>query len=88
MPVSSITPATAPCSAPPSEVKSFWYSIRTIAVCFGSSAMGLSLALWTAAPEMLVVAGQPIVRIGVPARKAAMSSTTWPYMWRIPPSDT
>ena len=40
MPVFSITPWTAPCSAPPSEVKSFWYSISTTAVCFGSTGTG------------------------------------------------
>src|SRR5689334_23005362 len=39
MPVRSITSWTAPCSAPPSEVKSFWYSIRTTAVFFGSTGM-------------------------------------------------
>src|SRR5512132_2470128 len=37
MPVLSITSWTAPCRAPPSEVKSFWYSIRTTAVRFGSN---------------------------------------------------
>src|SRR5919198_209522 len=37
MPVSSMTPRTALCSAPPSEAKSFWYSTRTTAVVFGSS---------------------------------------------------
>ena len=36
IPVLSITGSTAPCSAPPSEVKSFWYSIRTTAVLDGS----------------------------------------------------
>ena len=35
IPVDSITSDTAPCSAPPSEVKSFWYSISTIAVVAG-----------------------------------------------------
>ena len=39
IPVDSITSDTAPCSAPPSEVKSFWYSIRTTAVSRGSSSM-------------------------------------------------
>ena len=39
MPVLSITPWTAPWSTPPSEVKSFWYSIRTTAVRFGSNGM-------------------------------------------------
>src|SRR5271170_4180528 len=34
--VLSITVFTAPCSVPPSEVKSFWYSMRTTAVDFGS----------------------------------------------------
>jgi hypothetical protein len=43
MPVFSITSWTAPCRAPPSEVKSFWYSIRTTAVCFGSTGMAASL---------------------------------------------
>src|SRR5258708_1221111 len=33
--VLSITSATAPCSAPPSEVNSFWYSISTTAVVAG-----------------------------------------------------
>src|SRR4051795_2779514 len=37
MPVLSITSRTASCSAPPSEVKSFWYSIRTTAVRVGSN---------------------------------------------------
>src|SRR5579864_1912432 len=32
----SITPLTASCNDPPSEVKSFWYSIRTTAVVLGS----------------------------------------------------
>src|SRR5450755_4531182 len=32
-----MTSATAPCKTPPSEVKSFWYSIRTTAVDFGST---------------------------------------------------
>jgi hypothetical protein len=36
MPVSSITFSTAPCSAPPSLVKSFWYSTSTTAVLAGS----------------------------------------------------
>ena len=40
MPVCSITPLTAPWSAPPSEVKSFWYSISTTAVLLGSMATG------------------------------------------------
>src|SRR6188472_2233369 len=34
-----ITSCTAPWSAPPSEVKSFWYSIRTTAVLVGSMDM-------------------------------------------------
>ncbi len=34
--VAAITSATAPCRVPPSEVKSFWNSIRTRAVVFGS----------------------------------------------------
>src|ERR1043166_1389238 len=33
--VDLITPSTAPWSEPPSEVKSFWYSISTTAVCLG-----------------------------------------------------
>src|SRR5215213_9271767 len=37
MPVESITSATASCRAPPAEVKSFWYSIRTTAVVLGSN---------------------------------------------------
>src|SRR5258708_36921718 len=32
----SMTPFTASCNDPPSEVKSFWYSIRTTAVFLGS----------------------------------------------------
>src|SRR3954467_9606537 len=45
MPVLSITSWTAPWRAPPSEVKSFWYSIRTTAVCWGSTGTGGSLGL-------------------------------------------
>ena len=37
IPVLSITADTAPCSTPPSEVNSFWYSISTSAVLAGSS---------------------------------------------------
>src|SRR3954465_5633577 len=40
MPVFSMTSSTAPCSAPPSEVKSFWNSISTTAVVFGSTGTG------------------------------------------------
>src|SRR5690349_6397270 len=36
---SSMTPLTASCRAPPSLVKSFWYSIRTTAVFAGSTSM-------------------------------------------------
>ena len=32
MSVDSMTPSTAPCSAPPGDVKSFWNSISTTAV--------------------------------------------------------
>jgi hypothetical protein len=39
IPVLSITPLTASWRTPPSEVKSFWYSIRTTAVRFGSNGM-------------------------------------------------
>src|ERR1700712_1068917 len=39
MSVRSMTSATAPCRTPPSVVKSFWYSISTTAVVFGSMAM-------------------------------------------------
>ena len=35
MSVLSITSDTASCNTPPSEVKSFWYSISTTAVVFG-----------------------------------------------------
>ena len=38
--VLSITSDTAPCSAPPSEVNSFWYSISTTAVVAGSRDIG------------------------------------------------
>src|SRR6266516_479664 len=37
--VESMTSWTAPCNAPPSDVKSFWNSISTTAVDFGSVAM-------------------------------------------------
>src|ERR1700738_3416599 len=43
MPVLFITPSTAPWSTPPSEVKSFWYSISTTAVVDGSMAMAAPL---------------------------------------------
>src|SRR4051794_7510910 len=53
--VEFMTSATAPLSAPPSEVKSFWYSISTSAVVFGSMAM---TAPWrTAVDRTLVVDG-------------------------------
>ena len=37
--VDSITSSTAPWRAPPSDVKSFWNSIKTTAVCSGSVGM-------------------------------------------------
>src|SRR3954452_1043702 len=40
IPVLSMTSDTAPCSTPPSVVKSFWNSIRTRAVVLGSIAIG------------------------------------------------
>src|ERR1019366_10187956 len=45
MPVFSITASTAPCSTPPSDVKSFWYSMRTTAVLAGSIDIGNLLGL-------------------------------------------
>ena len=42
--VCSMTSLTASWSTPPSDVKSFWNSIRTTAVCFGSIAMGTIVA--------------------------------------------
>src|ERR1700752_4085914 len=39
----SITSDTAPCRTPPSDVKSFWYSISTTAVFFGSIDMSVLL---------------------------------------------
>src|SRR6476620_3486261 len=42
--VLSITSSTAPWSTPPSEVKSFWYSMRTTAVLDGS--MGMASSWW------------------------------------------
>src|SRR5215471_14876064 len=44
MPVLLIESSTAPCSTPPSDVKSFWYSIRTTAVVDGSIAMAALLS--------------------------------------------
>src|SRR5712691_359800 len=41
MSVDFITVSTAPCRAPPSEVKSFWNSMRTTAVDFGSDAIAV-----------------------------------------------
>jgi len=49
MSVDSMTSATAPCSAPPSDVKSFWNSTRTTAVLFGSMAVLLSVRMLLAA---------------------------------------
>src|SRR5689334_21946563 len=51
MSVLSITSETASCNAPPSEVKSFWYSMSTTAVVFGSIAMCPSFCRWTPAPD-------------------------------------
>ena len=45
--VSSITPATASWSTPPFVVNSFWYSMRRIAVVFGSSVMAGSFVRTT-----------------------------------------
>jgi hypothetical protein len=42
MSVLSITVSTAPWSTPPSEVKSFWYSMSTTAVLAGSIGIGMS----------------------------------------------
>ena len=45
--VLSMTSETAPCSTPPSDVKSFWNSIRTTAVVAGSRGMTISSRGWS-----------------------------------------
>lgn len=42
----SITAATAPCNTPPSDAKSFSYSINTTAVVFGSMDTAQFLIAW------------------------------------------
>ena len=49
MSVLSMTSSTAPWSTPPSEVKSFWYSMRTTAVLDGS--MGMASSWWVVHPN-------------------------------------
>ena len=50
IPVLSMTGSTAPCRAPPSDVKSFWYSMSTTAVLDGSMTLGL---LASGAPSLI-----------------------------------
>src|SRR5437764_15486956 len=52
MPVRSMTSCTAPWRAPPSEVKSFWYSIRTTAVRLGSRGTTTSFRWWASQREL------------------------------------
>ena len=53
--VFSITGLTALCSVPPSEVKSFWYSINTTAVSCGFMEASFWMGCDANAEELLVV---------------------------------
>src|SRR6478609_8383631 len=56
--VRSITSETAPWSAPPSDVKSFWYSIRTTAVVLGSTAMSSLLKVGACVQRLCLLVGE------------------------------
>jgi hypothetical protein len=66
--VLSITGFTAPCSVPPSDVRSFWYSIKTSAVVLGSIEVAFFLAVdVSAAPGRESVSKLVTVLAHVPA---------------------
>src|SRR6478752_1810384 len=56
--VRSITSETAPWSTPPSDVKSFWYSIRTTAVVLGSTAMSSLLKVGACVQRLCLLVGE------------------------------
>ena len=75
-------PSTAPCRAPPSMVKSFWYSMSTTAVVLGSSDMGVPPRLARGVVRGLWrLLRSPMGRTrgqGVRVRPRSISDLAWP----------